>query len=492
MAARPATQVSDLGRRAARGASVTLVAQIARMVIQIASVMVLSRLLSAEDYGLVAMVLVVVGFGEIFRDFGLSSAAIQAPDLSSGQRDNLFWANSGIGVALAAIVFGLAGPTAAVYGEPQLLHITQALAGIFVLNGMATQFRASLIRALRFRAVAATELASSLVGFGVALFCALTGLGVWALVAQQISASAFMLVAMVVLGKWIPGLPKRKVSIRKFVGFGGHLLGSQLVNYAAGNVDTWTVGMRFGPTALGFYNRAYQLLMTPLNQVRTPSTTVALPILSKLSEDTRRFDSFLTKGQLALGLPLALVLGFVAGGADAVVPVFLGPDWEESIPFLRLFAAAGLFQTLAFVGYWVYLARALTRVLLRYSLVSAAIKIAAVIVGSQWGALGVAIGFALAPAVSWPISLWWLNRATAIPVRALYVSAARIIGLAIPVGGAAFGAVSATSSSLPIVSLLAALVASIIVAAAMVSVLPPLRRDVRAVIDIARLAMSRR
>lgn len=485
--------MTDLGRRAARGASVTLVAQVVRMAIQVASVMVLSRLLNAEDYGLIAMVLVVVGFGEIFRDFGLSSAAIQAPDLSRGQRDNLFWANSGIGIALAVIVFGLAGPTAAVYGEPQLLHITQALSGIFVLNGMLTQFRASLIRELRFRAVAATELASSLVGFAVALVCALAGFGVWALVAQQISASAFVLVAMVVLGKWLPGLPKRRASIRGFVGFGGNLLGSQLVNYAAGNVDTWMVGIRFGPAVLGFYNRAYQLLMTPLNQVRTPSTTVALPILSKLHGDARRFDSFLTKGQLALGLPLALVLGFVAGGADAIVPVFLGPGWGESVSFLRLFAAAGLFQTLAFVGYWVYLSRALTQVLLRYSLVSAAIKVAAILVGSQWGALGVGFGFALAPAVSWPISLWWLNRATAIPIRALYASAGRIIGLAIPVGGAAFGAVSATSGSAPVVlSLLAALGASIVVAAMIVLLFPPLRRDVRAVIDIAILALGRR
>src|SRR5829696_6310068 len=140
------TAPAHLGRRAARGALVTLAGQAARIVVQLASVVILARLLDPGDYGVLAMVLAVVGVGEIFRDFGLSSAAVQAKDLTVAQRDNLFWINTAIGVVLAVLVFASAVPLAVLYDEPVLRDVTRVLAVTFVLNGLATQFRADLVR----------------------------------------------------------------------------------------------------------------------------------------------------------------------------------------------------------------------------------------------------------------------------------------------------------------------------------------------------------
>ena len=137
-----------LAQRAARGAGVTLVGQGVRIVLQTATVAVLARLLDPHDYGLLAMVLVIVGIGEIFRDFGLSNAAIQAKTLKSvEQRDALFWVNSVIGLVLTAIVFAGAPLAAWAFGQPNLLHITQVLAFTFIINGLATQYRADRLSA---------------------------------------------------------------------------------------------------------------------------------------------------------------------------------------------------------------------------------------------------------------------------------------------------------------------------------------------------------
>src|SRR5699024_12233190 len=103
---------SPLAQTAARGASFTLAAQAIRMVLQLLSVAIVARLLSPHDYGLLAIALVIVGFGEIFRDFGLTSATVQAPELSSAQRDNLFWVNTLIGISLALLMYVAAGPVA--------------------------------------------------------------------------------------------------------------------------------------------------------------------------------------------------------------------------------------------------------------------------------------------------------------------------------------------------------------------------------------------
>lgn len=480
-----------LGGRAARGAAVTITAQAARMMVQILGVVILSRLLDARDYGLLAMALSVITFGEIFRDFGLSSAAIQSPTLSRAERDNLFWLNTGIGVVLASLALAVAPLVAGIYGQPDLQPIVQALAAVFVLNGLTTQYRAGLVRGLRFRAVAAAEVGSAALGLAVAVVCALGGLQYWAIVVQQLTAAGTLLLGMALAGRWLPRLYTRGVPMRRFVRFGAHLLGSQIVGYAANNVDTWLIGVRFGPTVLGFYNRAFQFLMTPMNQVRSPSTTVALPVLSKLSDDQPRFDRFVRQGQLALALPVGIAMATVAGCASAIVPVVLTEEWSASIPYLRLFAVAAMFQTLAYVGYWIYLARGLTDVLLRYSIVAAVVKVGCILVGSQWGPLGVAAGYAAAPMIEWPISLWWLGRNTQIPRRALYGNALRIVAQSVPVGAAAYAASTASASSAPWISLMLGIVAAVATYFLLVLLVPDCRRDLDQVRTMALLVRRR-
>src|SRR5690606_2332771 len=119
--------------------------------------------------------------------------------------------------------------------------------------------------------------------------------------------------------------------------------------------------------------------MRPLGQLRQPSTTVALPVLARLAEDRQRFDSMLLRGQQVLALPILLLLAVVIGASDAVVGVFLGPDWSDASVLLACFAVAGGCQTLAYVGYWTYLARGLSGALLVFSLVTAVLKIAGVL-----------------------------------------------------------------------------------------------------------------
>ena len=483
---------AGLGGRAARGAAVTLAAQVARMIIQLLGVVILARLLDAADYGLVAMALVIVAFGEIFRDFGLSSAAIQAPTLSRAERDNLFWLNAVIGLILAAVVFFSAPLVASIYGQPEVEGIVQALALVFLVNGLTTQYRASLIRCLRFKAVASAEVSSAAIGLTVAIAFAMNGYGYWALVIQQLTAASVLLVGMALMGRWLPRLYSRGVSMRRFMRFGLGLLGSQIVGHVASNIDTLTLGIRFGPSTLGYYNRAFQLLMTPMSLIRTPSTTVALPVLRHLLNDQPRFNRFVRQGQLALALPVGLTMALVAGGASAIIPVVLTAEWNPSIPYLRLFAIAVTFQTLTYVGYWVYLARGLTNVLFRYSLVSSILKVACVLGGSYWGPVGLAVGYAVAPLVSWPISLWWLGRHTEIPQRALYGNAFRIIAQALFIGGASFTGTYLTESFGPGWSLASGALAGICTYLILVALVPMFRRDLKQVFAMAALVRDGR
>lgn len=482
-----------LGATAARGAAITIAAQGARIMIQVVSVVVLVRLLSATDYGLLAMVLAIIGVGEIFRDFGLSSAAIQSTHLSKPQRDNLFWLNTAIGIVLAGIVYFSAGLLAGLFNRDELVGIAHALSAVFLLNGLATQYRADLIRRLRFMSLARADVLAPVLALTVAIGGAFSGWGYWALVAQQLVQAAVLLIVLAISARWMPGLPRRHVPMAGFIRFGWHLVATQLVGYISNNVDTVLIGVRFGAAPLGIYNRGFQLLMTPLNQIRTPLTTVALPVLSKLKDESKRFNEFVTRGQLALGYSVVAGLGIVASCADPLTSVVLGDEWSEVAPILRFLAIAGAFQTLAFVGYWVYVSRGLTAALFRYSLLSAAIKITCVVIGSLGGIVGIAAGYAVAPAISWPISIWLLSRKTPLPTRKLYGGAFRVLGFVIAGAAASVTATSLLPTPSAAVELLVGVVASVGVYLIAIAVIRPIRRDVFEIISLVRfIPLSRR
>ncbi|WP_240322671.1 lipopolysaccharide biosynthesis protein [Austwickia chelonae] len=438
-----------------RGAATSLGGQILRVLIQTGSIVILARLLQPSEYGLIAMVMVIIGVGEIFRDFGLSSAAVQAPTLSDDERDALFWINTGLGVLLAVLLAVAAPLVALLFDEPALTGICQVLALTFVFNGAATQYRAGLTRELRFGALVVVDVAAQIGGVATAISLAAAGCGVWALAIQQVATGAVMMAALLATARWLPGRPRRGTDVRSFMTFGWYLVASQLVGYAANNADTFVIGLRLGKDPLGLYNRAFQLLMQSYNLVRVPITRVAVPVFARLQDDEIAYRRFLARGQLCLGYTLVVALAWVAGAAEPVVALLLGPDWSQVAPLLAWLAIAAAFDTLAFVGYWVYVSQGLTRDLMRFTFVASAIKITCVVTGSWFGLVGVAAGYALAPAVTWPVSLWWMGRCAGVVVDDLYLGALRIIVIAALSGGAAWVAVTLTSGWWSVAQILA-------------------------------------
>lgn len=489
-AARVTPSGPGLGRRAARGAVVTVGGQLTRMCVQLVSVVVLARLLTPEDYGLLAMVTVIVGIGEILRDFGLSSAAVQARELSRQQRDNLLWLNGAIGLVLLAALYLGAGAVAAAFDRTELVGVAQALSISFLLNGLATQYRADLVRRLEFVRLAVVDITASASALVAAVVVALAGGEYWALVTQVLTQAGVLLLGLAVAARWLPRLPRR-APMRGLLTFGWRLMGTQLIGYAGNNVDNLIIGLRFGAGPLGLYNRGFHLLMTPLTQLRAPSTTVALPILSRLQDEPQRYLEFVRRGQLALGYTLVAGLGMVVAAAEPVTAIFLGPAWTEVTPILRLLATAGIFQTLAYVGYWIYLSKGLTADLLRYTLLTSAIKVVCIAVGSLWGVLGVAVGFAVAPAIAWPLSLWWLSRRARIRTGRLFTGALRILA-AVAVAVLAATAVDVAAADLPAVArLLLTVVVTVATYGLLALLVRPVRADLAGVLELARLGLRR-
>ncbi|MDY0910384.1 lipopolysaccharide biosynthesis protein [Microbacterium sp. CFBP9034] len=421
------TTTATLGESASRGAAVTIAGQVIRIVVQLGGIMILARLLTPADYGLLAMVTAIIGVGELVRDFGLSSAAIQVKHLTAGQKSNLFWINSSIGAALMLVTIGMSWLIAAFYGDDRLQPIAAALSVTFLLNGLSTQFRADLSRSLRFGRLVVIETSAQVIALAAGLALAFAGAGYWALVAQQIAQTLAAIVLLLILTGWFPGWVSRREQMRGLLAYGVNMFGTQVLNYASRNVDSIVIGARFGAADLGLYNRAFQLMMLPLQQLNAPSTRVALPVLSRIQDDRARYAAFLTFGQSALLTAVGALLALLGAQAESVITIMLGDQWLETIPIFRILLIAGFFQAAGYAAYWVFLSKGLMRQNLHYALVTRPLMIVAIIVGSIWGMTGVAIAYSACAALMWPLVLLWIHRTSDAPAGALLANGARAI-----------------------------------------------------------------
>jgi PST family polysaccharide transporter len=486
------TESGGLGSRAARGAFVTFGGQGVRIVVQLASVTLLARLLEPSDYGVVVMVTALIGVAEIFRDFGLSSAAIQTKVLSVQARSNLFWLNTGLGFLLTLLVFGSSWPIAAFYGDERLVPITQVLSVTFLLNGMSTQYRASLNRSMRFGALVIVDVISVLIALLVAVSAAIGGLGYWALVAQQLLIPIVGLGVLLVVSKWLPMRARREPGMASLVKYGLNVSGSQVLVYLGRNFDSIWIGNQFGASALGFYDRAFQLLMLPLNQINAPATKVALPVLSRLQDQPARYDAFLLRGQSILLNVIVPIFIFATATAEVLVPIVLGNQWAQSVVLFQILAVGGLARAAAYATYWVALSKNLTRISLLLALVTTPMTILAIIIGSLWGVTGVAVGVGVTSFVSWPLGLWWYGLKSDAPVLRVFFAGLRTMtAWALP-GFIAYLAIGYLDGLLEIWRLLIAVAIFLTASAAVALIWPAFRRDVIAVISTARMLRKKK
>jgi PST family polysaccharide transporter len=461
------------------------------MGIQFASVMVLSRLLSPEDFGLVALSAVFISTGALLRDFGLPTIALQVRTLSNSQASNLFYITLGLGLAASAVLVVAAPLLAVLFDEERLTGLLRVMAIALVLGGASAQYQVHLARSLKFTALAAAEVVSSVVGLGVAIIAAMVGWGYWALAAQTVTIALVLLVAQVAAARWAPALPRRGEGTRHLLGLGANYGVAQLLTFVSSNADTVLVSARWGATDVGYYNRAFQLLTLPVQALLHPLTNVVVPLVNREREAGTPVDASLLRVQFAVGSAGVGVFLAAIIAADGVIPLLLGPGWDETTVLFRILAVGGAVQILSFVSYWSFMLHNQSRQLLYYNLVTKTMAVGLLVWGSSVSLTAVAAAYSAGLVLSWPINLLWLARCAGQRSLPFFASGVRILAAAVA-GGCAGWAILVVSSELP--NLFQA-VLGVIGAAAIyllgLAATPIGRRDLRDVARVARGVLRR-
>jgi O-antigen/teichoic acid export membrane protein len=387
---------TGLKTAATRGAAVTLVGQWGGFVFQLVSTIVLARLLSPSDYGLVGMVGAITGFAYLIQGMGLSTATVQRKEITHEQISTLFWLNTGLGLLVAAVVAALAPVIAGFYGRPELTLITVALAGAFLMGGMSVQHQALLNRRMQFVWLSAIELASVVAGIAIAVVVAWRGGGYWALVAMNLTSAGVRLVMVWTACRWRPGRPVRASGVGSMVRFGANLSLFAILNYFSRNLDNVLIGKYWGAAQLGVYTKAYSLLLLPIQQINTPISRVAIPTLSYLQDDPDRYRRYYQTAINAisyLAMPLIVLMAVLS---DEVVLLLLGEKWVAAAPIFRVLAFAGIAQTVAHTNGWIYTSTGHTGRQALWALFSRPLIVVSFAVGLPWGPYGVAVAYTVA------------------------------------------------------------------------------------------------
>ena len=381
----------NIKSRSVRGGAITVSEQISRFILQIGGTAVLARLLTPTEFGLVAMVTSITRFISMFNDAGLGMATVRQKGIDHSQISTLFWINLTISFALMFVCALLAPVIAWFYAEPRLIHITLAIASTFVLAGLTIQHQALIKRQMRFGALAASRITAQSVSVASAIIVALMGGGYWAIVAMPIAFSLTNAIMVWIFCSWRPGLPKKTNGIKKMLGFGLNLTGSTFLNQLSRQFDNILIGKFFGPTSLGYYIRAYNLMLMPMRQVNKPMGAVAIPALSALQKEPEKYRKYYTQFLEILAFFSKPLIVFLFVAAEEVIVIVLGDQWVDSIPIFKALMPAALMITTHNAGELVFVTLGMANRQLRWSIVSSIFFLIAISIGVKWGALGIAI-----------------------------------------------------------------------------------------------------
>ena len=223
-----------------------------------------------------------------------------------------------------------------------------------------------------------------------------------------------MMIGVWVACRWRPGRPVRRSGARDLVSFGAHLTGFNVLNYFARNLDKILIGRVNGAAPLGYYNKAYQMLLLPVQQITNPISGVAVPTLSRLQGEPSRYQAYYRRGvflTVSIGMP---VVAFLFVAADKAVLTLLGDQWFDAVPIFRALGPAAYVGTFSMATGWVYLSLARMRRLFAWGVFASVVVALAFVIGIRWGPLGVAYAYSASVIVLFPLALAYCFRGTVV------------------------------------------------------------------------------
>lgn len=390
----PNTLIKSESKSVASGFVWTSLSQAVRLCSQIIGLLILARLLSADDFGIIAMATVVTGFTMLFRDFGTTAALIQRPTLTPQLLDSVFWFNIAVGLGFALALTLLSPIVAVFFSESRLRDVLWLLSLVFPISSSALVHQALLERASNFKPVSLIESSAALLGLGSAIWAARSGWGIYSLVTQTLVSAAITTTGLWLLSEWRPGKNVSLAEIKGLWNFSKNLMSFNVVNYFARNADNILIGRFLGATDLGLYSMAYRLMLWPLQNISSVVGRAMFPAFCRMQTDSERLAAAYLRATAAISLiSFPVMLGLFVLRVPAI-DILLGHQWLPVANLLAWLAPVGLLQSIQTTTGILFMATGRTDIMFRWGVFASLADVVTFAIGIHWGLRGLVIGYA--------------------------------------------------------------------------------------------------
>lgn len=383
----------DLRQKAVHGAMWSSVQRFGTMAITFISNIVLARLLSVDDFGCVAMLMIFIALANAFIDGGFGSALIQKKEPSQVDYSTIFYWNMAISIVLYLVLYFSAPFVAKFYRQPILTDVLRIQGIVLFFNALSIIQQNKLKKQLEFKKLSIIYITSASFSLALAIILAYHGWGLWSLVAQQISISVLHAVLFWILGHW---KPLRVFSIKSFkdlFGFGGFMLFSQLFGTFSNEIQGLLVGRFFTPATLGLYNQAYRLEGSAATATSSIIDQVTYPVLAQLQDDRQALQGALRRFIQIPAYVCCFIMMTLIVVAKPLIILLYSEKWVDCVPYFQVLCSAGLAvclqgsanNSIAAIGkskvyfIWTIIKRSLTIILCVIGIMMAGMK------GLLWG-----------------------------------------------------------------------------------------------------------
>jgi O-antigen/teichoic acid export membrane protein len=360
--------------------------------VQFLITIILARLLTPDDYGLIAMIAIFYSFSQALIDSGFASALIQKKDCSQQDYNAVFFFNIFISVLIYIILFFVAPLIADYYSNELLVNIIRVYCLNLIVNALFMVHRTVLIKHLKFKLLAVISLISSSSSGLLAIILAYLGFTYWALVWQILFASVLSFIIVLITCKWKPTVEFSFVSLKHLFPFGFNILLTAILNSIYNNLYSLIIGRKYNSVALGYYNRANSLASTVPIAVADFTMKALYPIHSKIQDEDEKLDiSFINSLKILMLFIVPFNL-FLSANAQDILVLLIGDKWLEAVPFFSILSIAFIFYPMLSLNINMLKVKGRADYVFRSELIKKIIGVVLVCITSRFGILVMVYG----------------------------------------------------------------------------------------------------
>lgn len=336
----------SLKNKTIKGTVWSAVENVTRMGVTFVVSIILARLLSPEEYGLIGILTIFIAIFNTIIDGGFTNALIRKQDATDTDYSTVFYTNLVLSIVLAAVLFFCAKPISVFFERPELVSLTQVMSSVVIINALSIVQRVRTTKAIDFKTQTKITFISSIGSGFIGIAMAYMGYGVWALVGQQISNQLLTTLFFWFYNKWMPKFVFSWASFKEMWAFGSKLLASGLIDTAWKEIYQVVIGKCYSPATLGLYTRAKQFSDLCSSNLTSVVQRVSYPVLSSIQEDRVRLKLAYQRVIKTTMLPTFVLMLGMAACAESMIQVLIGEQWLACVPMLQIICTYGMLYPL--------------------------------------------------------------------------------------------------------------------------------------------------